>query len=155
MSRKNYATKEEATRAMLDRARRYCAMSEQCESGVRQKLIAWGATPDEVDPIVERLRAEAYLDDERYARTYCESKILQQHWGRQKVLYQLRLKRLPKETIDACLTVVDDETYYGILRDTAARKREELGETPDTDRRLLSFLATRGFTMNEINKAIN
>ncbi len=143
--------------AMLDRARRYCALSEQCESGVRQKLIAWGAAPAEIEQIITRLRAEDYLNDKRYARAYVESKILQQHWGRQKVLYQLRLKHLSKESVAESMGLVDDETYFGILRDEAAKKLHTLGGgfTPDNQRRLTAFLVSRGFTLPEINRVIS
>ena len=139
--------------ALLDRARRYCAMSEQCESGIRQKLIGWGAGSADVDPIINRLRDENYLDDERYARAYCESKLLRQHWGRQKVLYQLRMKHLPKEAIDNGMAAISDEAYMAMLAETAEKKLAELGgsDTPDVQRRLLSFLISRGFTINEIN----
>jgi len=150
-------TPAERTQALLDRARRYCALSEQCESGVRQKLIAWGAATTDIDPIVRQLRSDSYLDDERYARAYCESKLLHQSWSRQKVLYQLRLKRLPKEAIDNGMAAVDEEAYLDQLRATAAHKLQELGgpDDPDADRRLTTFLLGRGFTMDEINQATN
>lgn len=142
---------------MLDRARRYCALDEQCESSVRQKLIVWGAHPTDVDPIVGTLRAEGYLDDMRYARAYCESKMLGQHWSRQKTIYQLRLKHLPKEAIDSGLAAVSDESYMEMLRALAAKRTAELAESDaiDADRKLVSFLLGRGFTMDEINKATN
>ena len=142
---------------LLDRARRYCAMSEQCESGVRQKLIAWGAASTDVDPIIASLRSDDYLNDVRYARAYAESKILQQHWGRQKVLYQLRLKHLSKEAIAEAMRIVGNETYNAILTDEAAKKLRSLGGemTPDTRHRLQAFLASRGFTIEEINQVTN
>ena len=84
----------QAYKAQLERARRWCAAEERCESGVREKLAAWGAGSGDADDIVASLTEEGYLDDGRYARAYCESKVLRQHWGRQKVCYQLRLKRL-------------------------------------------------------------
>ena len=146
---------DDQAKALLDRARRYCALSEQCESGVRQKLIVWGASPDMVAPIINRLRAEDYLDDERYARIYCESKIVQQHWGRQKVLYQLRLKHLPKGAIDKGMAAVSEEVYMHVLSEVAERKRAELGGIEADSRKLMSFLASRGFSLNEINKVIN
>lgn len=145
-----------ATRALLDRARRFCALSEQCETSVRQKLIAWGAAVAEVEPIINSLRADDYLNDSRYACAYAESKILQQHWGRQKVLYQLRLKHLSKEAIAASMKMVDDDTYYGILREEADKKLRTLGDEQGADyyRRLYSFLTSRGYTMSEINHVI-
>lgn len=144
------------TRALLDRARRYCALSEQCETSVRQKLISWGAVAADVEPIIRSLRADDYLNDSRYACAYAESKILHQHWGRQKVLYQLRLKHLSKEAIAASMKVVDDDTYYGILREEAEKKLRVLGsdQAPDYYRRLYSFLSSRGYTLSEINHVI-
>lgn len=147
--------KDITAKAFLDRARHYCALSEQCEAGVRQKLISWGAASDAVELIVARLRADDYLNDERYARAYVESKVLHQHWGRQKVLYQLRLKHLSKEAIDASLASIDEKAYSDMLADEAAKKMRTLGEpSPDNQRRLLAFLASRGFTTDEVNRVL-
>ena len=145
-----------SARALLDRARRYCALAEQCETGVRQKLIAWGAVAAEVEPVIACLRDEDYLNDTRYACSYAESKILHQHWGRQKVLYQLRLKRLSKEAIAAGMKVVDDDTYYAILREEAEKKLRLLEPeySDDRQRRLFTFLTSRGFSLSEINHVI-
>lgn len=143
--------------AMLDRARRYCALAEQCESGVRQKLIAWGADVADVDAIVQRLRADDYLNDVRYARAYCESKIVGQHWGRQKVVYQLRAKRLPKEAIEAGMQAVDDEVYRNVLAEEADKKLRQLGgeATPEVNRKLAAFLVSRGFTSSEVGAVVD
>ncbi len=110
----------------------------------------------DVEPIIRSLRADDYLNDSRYACAYAESKILHQHWGRQKVLYQLRLKHLSKEAIAASMKVVDDDTYYGILREEAEKKLRVLGsdQAPDYYRRLYSFLSSRGYTLSEINHVI-
>jgi regulatory protein len=148
--------KQQIDSALLDRARRWCAMAEQCESGVRQKLVAWGADSVVADAVVGRLRDEGYIDDGRYARAYCESKMLGQGWGRQKVLYQLRLKRLPKEAIDSGLAAVNSERYDEMLHEVADRKRQELdcADDGERDRKLAAFLQSRGFTFSEINKII-
>lgn len=155
--------KSQNYKAQLERARCWCAAEERCESGVREKLVAWGASADERDEIVARLKKESYLDDARYARAYCESKVLHLHWGRQKVLYQLRLKRLPREAIDEGMAAVDEEQYREMLRETAEKKLRELGGKCEVGsgelevavkRKLSAFLASRGFTMSEINEVI-
>ena len=157
---KDSALNTDHAKALLDRARRYCALSEQCESGVRQKLITWGAVSSEVDAIVASLRADSYLDDFRYARSYCESKMLGQQWGRQKVVYQLRMKHLHKDAIDAALAAVDEGCYLDALRSAADTKLREMGLGPDPQlsfdehRRPFSFLLSRGYTSTEINQVI-
>lgn len=154
---------DDRLRALLDRARRYCALSEQCEDAVRQKLVTWGASPAESDDVVAKLYSEQYLDDERYARAYCESKILHQHWGRQKVLYQLRLKHLPRAAVDSGMAAVSDEAYFAVLTTVAQKKLAELTsglQDPNSDLRslhsqkLTSFLLSRGFLISEINQVL-
>ena len=151
--------KSQSYKAQLDKARCWCAAEERCESGVREKLVAWGAGADDADEIVAALREEGYLDDVRYARAYCESKVLHQHWGRQKVLYQLRLKRLPREAIEEGMAAVDEEQYMEMLRETAEKKQRELSwkseaGSVEVRRKMMAFLASRGFTMSEINEVI-
>lgn len=157
------------TTPLLDRARNFCALSEQCEDAVRQKLVTWGASPAESDDVVARLYDEHYLDDERYARAYCESKILHQHWGRQKVLYQLRLKHLPRAAVDSGMAAVSDEAYFAVLTDVAEKKLRELTSNSPLDnpsgesqgaashhlrQKLTAFLVTRGFLIGEINQVL-
>ena len=145
-------------RLLLDRARRYCADAEQCEDAVRQKLVTWGATPSESDQVVVRLHSEGYLDDERYARAYCEAKILRQHWGRQKVLYQLRLKHLPRAAVESGMSAVSEDAYLAVLADVAEKKLHELRSAADDPvalrQKLTSFLLSRGFLLGEINQVI-
>lgn len=145
-------------RALLDRARRYCALSEQCEDAVRQKLVTWGATPTESDAVVKKLYSDNYLDDVRYARAYCESKILHQQWGRQKVLYQLRLKHLPRAAVESGMAAVSEEDYLEVLTDVAQKKFNELQRHTDTPsilrQKLTAFLLSRGFNSSEINQVI-
>lgn len=148
-------------RDLLDKSRNYCALAEQCEDAVRQKLIKWGASPAESDEVVAKLYDERYLDDERFARAYCESKILHQHWGRQKVLYQLRLKHLPRTAVDSGMAAVSNEDYFAVLTEVAEKKYHELianNASPEGERevsqKLTSFLVTRGFLLSEINQVI-
>lgn len=143
---------------LLDRARHYCSLTEQCEDAVRQKLVTWGATPTESDQVTATLYNEGYIDDIRYAKAYCESKILHQHWGRQKVLYQLRLKHLPRRAVDAGMAAVSDDDYRATLATVAEKKRQELCSRIDDPlllrKKLMAFLASRGFTVDEIKQVI-
>ena len=143
-------------KAQLERARCWCAAEERCESAVRQKLEAWGVGGDDADDMVAVLREEGYVDNMRYARAYCESKVLHQHWGRQKVQYQLRMKGLQREAIAEGMAAVDEEQYMEMLREMAEKKLRTLGGslTPDVRRKVMAFLASRGFTMSEINEVI-
>lgn len=145
----------EHTKALLSRAQRYCSQQEQCGNAVRQKLTAWGATGDEIDDILAALYDDRYLDDCRYARAYCESKMLRQHWGRQKVLYQLRLKRLPREAIEAGMEAVDEEAYLQALQEFVERKVDgEAWKTEHGAQKLTASLLSRGYSYADIKQVI-
>lgn len=144
---------------LINRARRYCAGAEQCEDTVRQKLVVWKSTPEESDIVVKTLQEEGYIDDERYARAYCESKIKGHQWGRQKVLYQLRLKHLSRAAVDSGMAAVSDEDYREALRLAAEKKLAEMHvestDDPEVRQKLTAFLVSRGFTLSEINQSLN
>ncbi len=142
--------------ALLARARAWCAAAEQCSSAAADKLRTWGADADVAADIVARLVDEGYIDDDRYASAYCESKMLRAGWGRLKVLHQLRLKHLPHEVVTKAIAAVDDEVYMARLEETARKKAQSLNTTdPATLRhKVTAFLAQRGYTLDEINETL-
>ena len=147
---------DDSALALLARARAWCAAAEQCSPAALLKLRSWGADEDDAEAILTALVDEGYIDDSRFARAYCESKMLRSGWGRLKVLHQLRQKRLPREAIDEGMQAVGDEAYRDMLRDTALRKAATVRDAdPDVRRRkLTAFLAQRGYTLDEINETL-
>ena len=139
--------------ALLGRARAYCASAEQCTLAVRRKLRDWGADAGTAELVVDRLCEEGYVDDVRFARAYCESKMLRSGWGRLKVMHQLALKGLPREAVNAGTEAVDGEAYMSALEDAARKKAATIRESDPAVRRrkLAAFLAQRGYMMEEVN----
>ncbi len=160
MNQSEVLNMSESARSLLNRALRFCAASEQCEGDVRRKLADWGASNDEAEAILTLLRDEGYVDDHRYARAYCESKLLRAGWGRQKVAYHLRMKGLASEAVNEGLDAVDDEACRDILTSLAERKAAELRssrtppEPPILRRKLTAFLLQRGYPLSQINPII-
>lgn len=147
---------DDSALALLGRARAWCASAEQCASAVRRKLRDWGADADTVEMVVDRLCEEGYVDDVRFARAYCESKMLRSGWGRLKVMHQLALKGLPREAVNAGMEAVDGEAYMSALEEAARKKDATLRESDPAVRRrkLAAFLAQRGYTMEEVEATL-
>lgn len=137
-------------RRLLDRARRYCAVEERCPYDVRRKLTEWGADEGEKDAVVTRLEADGYLDEGRYARAYCESKMLRGGWGRQKVRYELRQKGVSREAIEEGVASVPQEEYMAALRRQVEKR---LGEgVLELDDKTKAYLLRRGYGWGEMGK---
>lgn len=135
----------------LAKAERFCAMGEQCEHAVREKLRTWGASDEEMYAIVEHLKQVGFLDERRYVEIYCRSKVRLQRWGRRKIQYQLRLKHIPDALIREGMAAVSDEDYFAALRSVAESKWSSYGKSDPRSRyKLTAFLQSRGFELDEI-----
>eukprot|EP00825_Cyclidium_porcatum_P013541 TRINITY_DN17149_c0_g1_i3.p1 TRINITY_DN17149_c0_g1~~TRINITY_DN17149_c0_g1_i3.p1 ORF type:complete len:150 (-),score=12.85 TRINITY_DN17149_c0_g1_i3:18-467(-) len=64
-----------------DKAAVLCSRSEYCTSEIREKLKLWGLSPEEAVSVIEKLIAEKYVDDERFARAYAKDKFKFNRWG--------------------------------------------------------------------------
>jgi len=111
-----------------DRVSLLCARSEQCAFDVRRKLITWGLSSSQAARLIDRLRDEQFIDDERYCRAYVRDKFRFNGWGRQKIAFNLRGKQMPSEVIDAALEEIDEEQYREMLMKLLKGKLRSLAQ---------------------------
>jgi regulatory protein len=124
-----------------------CARCEQAEGDLRKKLREWDISHSQADAIIERLKQERYLDNERFARAYCRDKLRFNGWGRIKIAFMLRGKGIEQEFIDNAIAEIDEKQYATILDEALAAKAKTLKGKSDEKTRdaLLRFAASRGF----------
>lgn len=123
-----------------------CAREEQCRSSVRKKLKDWGGSDKVAERIVDSLCEENYIDEHRYVKAYCESKIRYQHWGHIKIEYQLRTKMIHRDLIAEGLASVPLEEYMSIMHRVAEEKYSRMkGDKDELCAKLAAFLCSRGF----------
>jgi len=141
----------------LSKAEQYCAQSEQCRSSVMDKLTRWGASHELSERIINYLVKNDYINERRFCQIYSESKMNLQKWGRIKIAYQLRAKRIDKRLIDEALTNLDPNRYHEVLLQLARQKMSTIKDDNSFARRnkLMAFLASHGFESDEIIKAFD
>lgn len=129
------------------RITKYCAEAERCSFDVRTKLISYGIAEDEIELILQKLRQENFLDDERYTRSYVSEKWNLDHWGRIKIKNSLLQKHLDESIIDDIISTIDDEEYKSYLEELLKSKWREVqsGVFADDARRVLMYAASKGF----------
>lgn len=140
----------------LAKATAYCAKGEKSESDVIDKFHTWGVAGDDIQPIMDYLRNERYVDNSRFARAYALDKFRFNRWGRKKIAMMLSSKGIDKQIIGEALEVIDDGKYLEILATVLDEKNRTLSE-PDTYRRrskLFAFAMQRGFEPELIWAAI-
>lgn len=132
----------------LSRAATYCARAERAPSEVMSHLLAWGVDEDAACSIVERLKKENYVDEDRYARAYVRDKYRFARWGRLKIRQGLRAKHIDSAVIALALTEeIDEDTYRSHLTDLLRAKQRgtRARNAYDPRAKLYRFAASRGF----------
>ena len=146
----------DADKAFVAKAEQYCAASEQCRTAVKEKLLAWGADRELSSRIIDYLVDNEYIDEARYCKLYCDSKLRLQKWGRIKINYMLRSKCIDNKLIANALQQMDNNQYREVLQQLAESKLQTIQDDDPRKRKakLTSFLASHGFEANEIQDAI-
>jgi regulatory protein len=131
----------------LQRVANLCSRSEQAEADIRTKLVGWGVLPADVEAIIERLKRENYLSDERYVRAFVRDKFRFNDWGRIKIAFMLKQKGFGKDIIDSMLATIDEDEYKAKLTKLLlAKHRDVAGREPQLARAaLLRYAASKGF----------
>ncbi len=142
---------------ILDRAARLCGTGEKCQNDVREKMISWGLEEEDAEKAIRYLVENKFLDDQRFASYFVRDKLKFNKWGRIKISYALRQKKIASEIIEACISQIDPVLYNEILDQILHTKIKSIGK-PDTAQnkaKLLRFAAQRGFTSSEIFEALD
>lgn len=90
---------------------RYCSYQERCHSEVKQELFSYGLYSEEVDEILVKLITENYLNEQRFAIAFAGGRFRLKKWGRVKIRYELRKRRISDACISNALYSLDEEAY--------------------------------------------
>lgn len=133
-----------------------CSKSEKCTSEIQEKLKLWGLTETGAEPVLKKLIAEKYIDDERFTQAYVKDKFRFNHWGKQKIAYMLRAKNISEEIINQALNEIEDEGYSEKLHKLLEDKARSIKAQNSFDKRskLMRFALSRGFESGEIYRVL-
>ncbi len=134
----------------------YCSRSERCISDVKKKLFQWEIPEEEQNHILKRLQDEKFLDEERFCRAYINDKSKYSKWGAYKIRFELKKKLIPDSLIrEALKNIAPDENKERLLQLLQAKQKTVTGNNEfEIRQKLMRFAAGRGFSLDEIEKAI-
>lgn len=148
--------KELSEPEVLRRAAAYCSTVERCASDVEKKLLDWMVAPDVIRRVLDRLKKEDFVNEERFCRSFTNDKFRFNQWGKSKIEYELRRKQLPLDIIKAALNNLDCEAYEGTLdKLLKERKKSTKGKDErDCYQKLFRFAYGRGFESALISRTL-
>jgi len=143
--------------AALKRAAALCSSQEQCSSHIREKLTSWKVSDSDAERIIDLLKKEKFLDDQRYATFYVRDKFRFNGWGKVKLRVMLRQKEIPLPVIEEALNQIDPELYKQTCTRLISEKSASLKESNQFKRKgkLFRFAAQRGFESDLIHQILS
>ncbi len=150
---KKSLTKEQA----LQKLRHYCTYQERSHHEVEQKLWELGVRKRDHDEIIASLVEDDYLNEERFAIEFAGGKFRMKDWGKKKIYYALKEKRVSDYSIKKALSQINEADYQKIIMELVEKKWEELKTEQHLVRKkkTIDFLLQKGYEYELVNKAIN
>ena len=140
----------------LSRMANLCARREYCVFDIETKLKRYNLDKETIEKIITRLIKEKYIDEVRYTRGFIKDKIRFNRWGKTKIEFALRQKRVPEDIVAEAFLEYTDEELNNSLQDLLQAKWKTIKGDSDyeTRNKLIRFGLSRGFDMNNILKCI-
>lgn len=101
---------------------RLCSRAEKSTGDARRLMRTWGVPETEQQEVVDKLVAQRFIDNRRYAEAYTREKSSLAGWGARKIAMQLRQKGVEREIITQTLAALDTDAQGDKLLEKLQRK---------------------------------
>jgi regulatory protein len=134
-----------------------CSHSEHSSGEMREKMRRWQLPDDAQERVLERLIAERFIDDARFARLFVRDRLRFASWGERKISMALHQKGIDEATAREALDEVPEDEWTAVLRKVIAAKRRVTKAASDYDLRakLMRHALSRGFSMQQIERCLD
>jgi regulatory protein len=128
----------------------FCSYQERCHDEVVSKLRTMKMDSDEIDHIMVHLIASNFLSEERFASSFARGKHRIKHWGKIRIVNELKFKNISQTLINIALKEISQEEYSATFHTLAERQWNSIRETNDSKKRkkFCDYLLRRGFESN-------
>ena len=149
--------KTKSTEQALQSLMHLCARGERSTGDAMRLMRTWGVPEGERSAVVERLVAQRYIDNRRYAEAYTREKSNLAGWGPKKIALQLRLKGIESHIINETLRELDDDTRRTHLDERLRRKLRTTKANTNFELRgkLLRYALSLGYDYDMAHSAVD
>lgn len=135
----------------------YCAYQERCHWEVERKLKALEIIPEAQELIITKLIEENYLNESRFAQSFARGKFNIKKWGKQRILRELKARKISEYNIKLALKEITDEAYQSAFYSLFEKRKKAVSSysIPIQKKKILAYMVYRGWESNFIYTALN
>lgn len=146
---------EEEYKKLLSSLQALCVKREYCTQDMRQKAIKAAEGDAAVAAkLLEDLVRDRFVDDDRYACAFAREKSSLTGWGPAKISYALRMRGIPRQTIQDALAQIDAPAASSRLRKLLEAKWKVLRDDPYGKFKLIKYGLSRGYEYDEVSPLV-
>jgi len=145
---------QETKEAALQKALHLLSFRPQSEAEIRHKMRKGGFDPDVITKVLDRLRETGLVRDESFAREWVENRSALRPRSRKMLAYELRQKGVAEEAIEQALETSSEDEHLAFQAATRYAHKLTGVDWQEFHRRLMSFLARRGFSYETTNTVV-
>lgn len=138
-------------------AKKFCSKGEKCSFDVMQKLDHYKISHEQKLIIIEELKKEKFLDEDRYTKAYVNDKFKFNKWGKVKIFHALKNKNINESLINKYIEAINTDDYLQTLKELLLQKRSTIKKEADPHKikaSLVRFASGRGFEYELIMNAL-
>lgn len=149
---KRQRTPQEALNALM----RLAARSERSSGDALRLMRGWGIAKDDMQKILQRLIADRYIDDRRYAAAFVRDKINLSKWGHRKIASALKAKGVAADIVAEALAEYGEIDVEGRLVELLRKKMAHVKYSSlyDLRAKLMRYAASQGYNFETISSCI-
>ncbi len=137
-----------ATATLTKKIQSWCSIQERSGNEVIAKLLTLGIEEDDISYVVEVLKEEDFLNEQRFARQYAGGKFRLKEWGKEKIKLGLQHHGLDDKLIYYALEEeISQEDYLRVI--TRLIEKDQGRKTSDD---ILRHIVSKGFEIEIVSE---
>ena len=135
----------------------YCAYQERCHWEVEQKLKDLQMIPEAQEVIISKLIKENYLNESRFAQSFARGKFNIKKWGKQRIVNELKARKISEYNIKLALKEISDEAYQSVFYSLFEKRKKAVSNysIPIQKKKILAYMVYRSWESHLIYTALN
>lgn len=135
----------------------YCVYQDRCHKEVAQKMREYNLIPEAKEMILLSLIQDNFLNEERFAKSFARGKFRIKHWGKQRIVRELKFRDISAYNIKTALKEIDEQEYTATLYNITENRNAVIFESNIYKRKkkLIDFLLRKGYESELIFKTVN
>ena len=134
----------------------YCVYQDRCHQEIERKMNEYQMIPEAKEKILLHLMRHDFLNEERFSKSFARGKFRIKHWGKQRIIRELKIKNISSYNIKTALKEIDEELYVKTIEKIAISKNNTIKESNlfKKKKKIYDSLYRKGYESSLIQETI-